>query len=48
MEARISKLIEAVNDVLRNHKKELTSDDYNFILGCLIQIKNKLTEIQSR
>jgi len=48
MEVRISKLIEPVNNVLRNHKKELTSDDYGFILERLIQIKNKLTEIQSR
>jgi len=46
--AQISKLIEPVNNVLREHKDKLTSDDYNFILGRLIQVKNKLIEITSR
>ena len=46
--AQISKLIEPVNNVLREHKEKLTSDDYSFILERLMQIKNKLVEITSR
>lgn len=46
--ARISKLIEPVNNVLREHKEKLNSDDYAFILERIIQIKNKLVEITSR
>ena len=46
--AKISKLIEPVNDVLRDDIQKLTTDDYGFILLRLIEIKNKLIEIKSR
>jgi len=46
--ARIAKLIEPVNDVLREDINKLTSQDYSYILERLIQIKNKLIEIKSR
>jgi len=45
---QISKLIEPVNNVLREHKEKLTSDDYAYILERIIQIKNKLIDITSR
>ena len=45
--AKISKLIQPVNDVLRDDIQKLTTDDYGFILVRLIEIKNKLIEIKS-
>ena len=46
--AKVSKLIQPVNDVLRDDIDKLTTDDYGFILTRLIEIKNKLIEIKSR
>tara|TARA_Y100001937_G_C6970900_1_gene263233 strand:+ start:144 stop:299 length:156 start_codon:yes stop_codon:yes gene_type:complete len=45
---RISKLIEPVNDVLREDIEKLTTDDYGYILLRLIEIKAKLIEVKSR
>ncbi|MBT7881409.1 MAG: hypothetical protein HN624_03060 [Flavobacteriaceae bacterium] len=46
--AKITDLIKPVNNVLRNNIDKLNSDDYSFILERIIQIKNKLIEIESR